>query len=446
MEALKRAICRALTTVVGRSALKEQVDPKSFHMTLVTSFAVLQSGNGLDLRPLWPTLAQVAPMDDPRLAGIFLGFAHTLRGRFGIPTILPEPVEALPDAEKQRALDTAFTTAAVEAVVESVDESETTDEMLVSLGSQDLVPVVADDLRRELVNTVTQSLKASPAGPLIDGAQLAYVLDSKFLELFDGKSLDLGPIVEALRTIDGYTDQAGYVGFVFIHRRLSERGLQLLLPELDVDPVEGQRLVAEAEAKAKAERRRHSNRETSPVAPSPRSESGTNDQASARTATPEGGSKKERDLRRYNLLGLSSARWRLIRMSIAAVVLLSGLVFAWVTRPNRPLDAEGWGIELTKAEIYEGRFVGVLDEKHWYEHPIQLRPRRVERLTEALKERGVLNGARIVNARGDLVIREKAGHMNAARVVLESPDGITPPPPGPAIDPKTGKPFEPPAK
>jgi hypothetical protein len=334
------------------------------------------------------------------------------------------------------ALEQAFGAATNEAVVEAVPASDLdldSDE-IPSLGSQDLQPVVTEALRREVTRDIVAGLKGSPVGTLIDGATLAYRLDQHFADLCDGRSFDFRPVLEGLRQMPGFTDRLAYVGLVRIRRKLEEHGLELKLPDLDVPEGEREKLLAEAEEverRERAQRRKSSSsREEEERPAGPKSPSNT-----LEVPAPQGGRREQR-LRRYGLLGLGSRRWRVIRIGVLSVLLLGTGVTAWLMRPHRSLDPQRFPLPLSQAEVHHGAFSGRLVDARWYGLTPAQREAAVEKMNDALRAAGVAGRALIFDERGRLVMRGAGkGGLEASRFALESPDGVTPPPPGPARDP-----------
>lgn len=416
----RKTVCRALTNVLHRSVLANRIDPKAFYMLLSTNFAVLYRDETFDLAPLWDSLAAKLG-DETRLYGLFLGFNDCLR-QLNLRAHLPTHVAQLDESRRHSALDQAFTDGPVEAVVENLLDIDTGE--LPTLETHALLPVVSDEQRRDITRAVVQSLKSSAAGPGIDGAQLAFGIDQHFRDLCDGRTFNLEPILDGLREASGFSDAQVFVGVGRMQKRLAELGVALRVPPLNVSEEDGKRLEKEAEAVERAERRRAttgpSRTPTPPPAPIDSSDLST-----------QRGTKREQRLRRYGLLGISSRRWQSIRLAVVSILLLTSASIAWLSRPNRVLDPKDYPIPLQRADLKAGAFLGILDDRKWYQIPTELRSERIELMESKLRAKGLQADAQIFDQRSRLVIRARStGQMRGSRFVLLSPDGVQPPPPG----------------
>ncbi len=418
----RKRLFRALTSVLERSGVGDEVDPKSFLVLLNGNHAVLVRDRRMDLRPLWGTLAGQVDEQDIRLTGLFLGFASSCTA-LGFEPTLPESVAAL-DGEARAAAEREVFGINGQDGTASLDEA---DEPPPLLETGDLRPVVSEELRRETIRLVVQCLKSSEAGPLIDGAQLAYRVDAFFDRLCDGERFDLRPIMQGLREIGGLSDADVFVGIARLEQRLAELGLALDWPELDVSEVERDRLLAAAKAAETVERRR--------VAP--QRASSTLVDAPAPPLVEGRRPKRDERLRRYGLLGWSSARWRTVRLLVLAAVLTGAAVGAWVTRPDQSFDPGQFEVPFVRAGLSGGQFVAHLDERRWYALSRGEREAKAASLRAWLEGRGLASRAQVFDQKGRLVMRAGTDTaFAAARFVLESPDGIQAPPPGKKIDPK----------
>lgn len=426
----RKTVCRALASTMAESHLSDVFDPKAFYMLLSTNFAVLDRGEAIDLAPLWGSLSQQLGSEDRRLAGVFLGLEQAL-AQLDLRTILPGPVGGLDEAARHEALRAAFPVSSDEAVVQAVPAEDLlfdTGEMP-ELSVEDLRPVVSDDLKREVTNIVVQCLKGTEMGPRLDGAQLAYLVDDRFMSLCDGQTFDLGPILEGLDDLNPQNESL-YVGLVRMHRRLSALNIELRAPDLGIDPETGAQLVAAADAAEKADRRKALGAQPTRERPAdPPPETTT-------TELPKGENKKERELRRYGLLGISSKRWRNIRLTVFTLLIVVLGAGGWIFRPSRPLDPKSFPLPLQAAKLKEGIFVGVLDETRWYKMTKKLREQSVVKMQTSLQNQGISSYASIVDSKKRVVIRgRRAGQLQASRFALESPDGVMQPPPGKPRDP-----------
>ena len=439
----RKRICKTLTHVLQQSELNGAIDAKALYMLLSSNFAVLARGDGLDLTPLWGSL-QGTVGDDPRLVGLFLGFEHSLY-RLGLSCKMPPTLTGMTPENRDNALARAFSGDADEAIIESltsVEGSVSTGEMPV-LETHDLRPLVDEEQKRAIVGVVVHHLRTSAVGERIDGGQLAYRIDQFFSELCDGRTFNLAPVLESLRKTPGFPEAAAARDLPAMAAELREMGVRLEAPGIDLETQdeEGHRTRSRwspAQAEPTVQPEREDPRAT--VRPE-REEPRPADRPEPEPKSPEPGrsgpgTRRERDLRRYHLLGISPQRWRLVRLSGMALALVAALTYAWLTRPERDLDPSKYPLPLTAAGLKAGTFVATLDDGAWYALSLEERPDRVAAMEQVLRAEGHASEARIVDGQGRLVIMARPnGSLRASRYVLESPDGVRPPPPGEARRP-----------
>ena len=415
----KKAICRALTGVLRQSPLAQEIDPKSFFMMLNSNFHVLFRHGILDLDPVWQALATGRPA--PPLYGLFLQFEEAGRA-LGVQVRQPSSVLAL--GAEQRAeflgLSRRHLDAAVEVVVdEDEDEVYRTDPNAVaiplSLGTGDLKPFIPEDLRRQVVQAVVQSLKVAPVGQMLDAAQLAFLVDSNFDDLCDGLTFDFTPIHGGLRQLDGVKDSDLFVGVARLEQALRELGLALQPIHLDVEPELAQRLLAELEqrervasaaaAAEQASRSRGEPRPTpAPVTPLPVVE------------VPKGADARERRLRKWGLLGMSARRAKVVRSGILGVTLVTVLGVGWAFRPDRGLDVSRYAsaLPLKQAELRDGVYFAVVDDAKWWPLDREVRTARLAAFEALLRSEGRIANAQVRDTKGRLVITSVGGRKLVA--------------------------------
>lgn len=432
MSDTKKDVCRTLTNVVRASAMADQIDPKSFFMMLNNNFNVLFHQGTLDLAPVWDALTQTdAP---PPMYGLFVAFEQAAVDK-GFKVALPAIVAGL-DAQ-QRQMYTALLVkpeqpADLPDVVELTDDEffatdPSAKAITLSLGSQDLKPFIPDEMRREIVHIVVQSLKTAPVGEKLDSGQLAYLVDSNFEDLCDGQTFDFAPILGGLRQLDGVQDSDIYVGVVQLEHALAERQLTLQPLQMDVDPELAQRLMAEAEAQARlraevaAEEARTKTLDTPPApqnTPKPALE------------VPRGAEAREERLNRWGLNILSGRRMRLIRQITLVVSLLVVAGMGWFMRPNRTLDLDGFkrSVPMKSAELKDGLFFGVVDDSSWWNLPAEVRRKRVKSLEAFMLKNGWILNSQIRDSQGRLIMIGKGGkELNVTKFfVVGTADGTVP--------------------
>ena len=428
----RKKVCRALTNVLVESKLGERFNPQAFYMLLSSNFAVLSRPEGIDLTPIWGSLyAQVG--NDSRLPGLFLAFQNHLAS-LGINAIVPPQLATIASQDRSRAVSAAFSIPGTpeEAVVEEIPVADLrfeTGEMPI-LDPSELLPLVPQSLssenRREVTLCIIQNLRKAPFGPRLDASQLAFRLDKYFDQICDGQTLDLTPLLESLQSIEGFSFRDVYPSLVAIEQRIAEFRLGLRVPDLGISAEEGAKLVAEAEDREKAAQTR-----PSPIVPRgtpPPPESGKKPPSTLR---------RDRVLRHYGLLGLSSKQWQVIRVVLLLGSLGALAVFGWLTRPNRPLRADEYALPLTSAGVRAGIFVGTLNDRLWYSLKESERTVVLSQFEEQIKSTSVGGNARVIDRHGRVVIKATAnGTLVPSKFVLKSPDGVQPPTPGKARNPR----------
>lgn len=436
MNDVKKEVCRALTNVVRNSPLAEQIDPKSFFVMLNTNFSVLYQQDTLDLVPIWEALA--ADQAPPPLYGLFVAFEQTASER-GFRVSQPPAVVAL--SPEQRASYHALVAhngaEAPPSVVElSDDEFFQTDPnataLPLSLGTGDIAPYVPDELKRDIVQLVVQSLKAAPVGEKLDNAQLAYLVDSNFSELCDGTSFDFAPVLGGLRQLDGVQDSDVYAGVVLLEQGLAERDIELKPLHMDVDQALAPQLVQAAEEKARAEAERAAAearaRAREPIASPPKAPAPT---PSEPAEPPRGHEKREQRLKSYGLRVLGEGQMKVLRYGVLMLALGTVLGLGWMYRGDRELDVARFqesGFPLARAELREGAFLATVDDSKWWPLPVRERKVRLERFEEIMRANGWVPNAQIRDGQDRLVVTAVGGGKLAVAPFFElgAADGSIP--------------------
>lgn len=408
MSDTKKDVCRALTNVVRKSPLVDRIDPKSFYAMLNTNFNVLYHEGTLDLVPVWEALAPAEV--PPPLYGLFLAFEGAA-AQSGFSVRLPPVVEGLSAEQRTNyvALVRGSNGQAPPSVVEITDdEFYQTDPnapaIPLSLGTGDLKPFVPDDLRREVVQLVVQSLKTAPVGQKLDSAQLAYLVDSNFEDLCDGQTFDFAPILGGLRQLDGVKDADVYAGVVALEIALGERDIALQPIHMDVDRELAARLVMEAEAEARrraeeaaAEVRARGHSKEAPPPPPVQSQP---------LKVPRGEEAREQRLRSWGLRMLTGRQLKVLRYAVLAVGLLSVVGLAWALRLDKDIGAgtfEGH-FPMKEAGLQQGVFQGVVDDSKWWDLSLPDREKKIEALQKVMFDNGWIPQAQIRDTKGRLVV------------------------------------------
>ncbi|MEM7678971.1 MAG: hypothetical protein AAF449_23585, partial [Myxococcota bacterium] len=244
----RRVVCKALTRVVSKSHLAEEIDPKAFFMMLNTNYAVLYRDEVFDLTAVWEAL--VSQHSPKVLYGLFLRFSDTLE-KAGIHSRLPSAVEAL-GLEERRHHQLLFEgngpPAPATEIVEMTDSIDGPDGSgkpapLLKLGTADIRPFISTEMRRDIVQAVLTAIKAAPVGDRVESAQLAYLIDNNFDALCDGQTFDLDPVLQGLKELGNVTDADLFLATVLLKDDLAAHNLALTHQPLDVDEDEAKQIV-----------------------------------------------------------------------------------------------------------------------------------------------------------------------------------------------------------
>jgi hypothetical protein len=417
---LKRTVCRALTGVLRQSPLAAEIDPKSFYMMLSSNFALLFQHGTLDLDPVWQALATGRPTHP--LYGLFLRFEEEGRS-LGFQVRQPQPVLTLTQEQRMEFLGLARVQGAATEVLAHAEEDEEyrTDPNAVaiplSLGTGDVKPFIPDELRRQVVHAVVQSLKVAPVGQMLDAAQLAFLVDSNFDQLCDGINFDFAPIHGGLRQLEGVKDSDLFVGVARLEQALGQLNLALKPIHLDVEPALAQRLLEDLEAKERAAaaaaatevvHRARGGERPPPPAPTPA--------PTTPLEVPKGGDARERRLRKWGLLGMSPRAAKVVRLVALTVVLGAAGATAFFLRPNRGLDPSDYAgtLPIKTAELRDGVFQAVVDDTKWWSLDRATRAQRLEAFEKILRAQGRIPNAQIRDTRGRLVVTGVGGRKLAS--------------------------------
>lgn len=363
----KKALVRGLSGLLRVSPVSADVDPKNFFMLVNSNYAILVNEDRLDLGPLWDALAARAGQED--LTALFLKFEEKSR-QLGFQVVLPPAVDSL-DAGARAA---------------SLEHFERTQG---GTPLPQLEPVFQQtgDLHRRVLRSVVHGFRASPVGQKIDSSQLNYFIGERLPELFDGKTFDAQPVVEALRE-QGIEDPDIYVGVALAQERLAT--LDVVLPE----PV----LNVSQDLKADLLRRAQS--QDVPAAPPPPRE------REKPAKTEEHRKTKAEQLRSMGLGGTKKGNSRVLRLSIMGVLLAGAVVASYLSRPNRSLTVSPYEgtLPLKSAQLVDGAFVGTLDVSAWDELTPEERRDRLDSFSDVVRGRGLGQDLQVRAPTGELLI------------------------------------------
>lgn len=379
----KKSVVRGLTGLLRVSPISADVDPKNFFMMVNSNFSILAQGDRLDLTPLWDALAPRARSED--LTPLFLKFEEKA-AQLGFEAVLPPPVAEL-DAEARA------------AGLEHFERSQGGTPL------PQLEPVFQEtgDLHRRVLQGVVHGFRASPVGQRIDSSKLNYFIGERLAELFDGKTFDATPVVQALRE-QGIEDPDIFLGIAAAQDRL--KTMDVVLPE----PV----LNVSSDLKADLLRRSKSQ----DLTPGP----------SERRKEPEKAPEPKANVQqRLKDLGLgqnteeSKRRNRRIRLGILSLCCVVGLVALVMLRPNRMLSTNPFEgtLPLTEARLVDRAFLGILDTKAWDAMSPQERETRFERFKATVKSKGLHRDLQVRGPQGDLLIVSNQKGIRAAPALIE---------------------------
>jgi hypothetical protein len=417
---LRKAICRSFANVVKASPLADAIDPKAFVMMLSSNFAVLYRGGKLHLTPLWDALAPKHPID--LLVGLFLKLEEAAR-QLRVSSVLPPNIEAMDYEVRQlhllrfqgidpgqAMLDPSGLTPLI--ALDAIEYNANPEPLPLSTG--DLKPLISDDLKRRVSQGVVQAVRSSPLGQRVQPAQVAYMVDTNFEQLCDGARFDFRPVYQALRELGDVTDADVYAVVLRLQDVFAPFEIELILPHLEVD--------AETAA-AVAQRLRRSS-----------STVGSSDPRIPAYTTPPPGpipglnpqdhqteTRQEAKLRKFGF-NSENTNWKLIRVA-ALVVLVLGLgTFAFLSRPNRELNTDGYNsvFPMQSAKLYEGSFLGWIDESRWYKLKYAEREKAFEDLTAMLRAEGRAGDVQIRDAKQTVVIASSGGRLVMSPVLRKN--------------------------
>ena len=435
----RKAVCKALTRVVRGAELSQPIDPKAFFMMLNANYAVLYRDEGFDLTPLWEALA--GQHDAAVLTGLFIKFAETLQS-YGLTVTLPPQVAGLTPEQQQMhlaALDANPAAQQEAEVVPLTDELEgLTDEINaiapLPLSTDDLRPMVGAEQKREIVQAIVASIKATPLSSLVDGSQLAFLVDNNFDNLCDGSTFNIEPVFQGLRDLGNVADRDLYLASVLFSEALRPHQMTLNHQRLDVSEAEGRQLI-EAHHRAVKQAKRDAmlavthTIDTPPQKPPPPAEM---PRAEARRS----------QLRRMGLGQTDRTFVQRVRLAVLAVGLVGVAIPAYVYRSSRPLSIQPYAqsIPLKSAELLSGAFLGRLNESAWWPLPIEERAERLKAFETLIRSQGLAPDLQVRDEKNRLVIAGVGnGRIRGAPMLMRGrPDGsLIEPPDYSNVDEKT---------
>lgn len=445
--------------MIVRSPLNGSIDPKAFLMMLNAQFPVLFRGGKVHLTPLWDALAAAGHKDDD-LVGLFVMFQEAAE-KLGFPVAQIEVVSALTREQRQvqklryhgtsspnGAADPSGLTPLIE--IEPAPSVDGGDD---GLGDLNILPpspkpFISDDLRRRVNQAVVQSIRTTPISAHVESAQIGFWVDANFEELCDGARFEFAAMLNMLGSVKGVTTVELYVVARRLEELLAQNNVAMTIPELSVDMNEAAAMLAQVTGR----RSSPSDPRAPSLRPPPRGET-PHDPKAPRTleeqlpALVEAAGKPEKQ-RRLAKWGLGRSRLdgkgRFIRPAVLALAIAGIATFAWLNRPDRPLDLEPYGVvfPMHDARLVNGTFQGTIHEASWRKLTYKQREAAVSALESIIREQGLISNLQIRDARQRLVITGSgSGKLVASQFLLR--DNL---PPGDNTAPPPGTPTKPPSK
>ena len=265
------------------------------------------------------------------------------------------------------------------------------------MGTGDLRPIVPEEHKRKIIQTVVQAVKSAPIGAVTDGAQLAYQLDNGFDELCNGEHFNFEPVLGALRQLESYRDEDVYAAIVNAKAELEKLGVSMDEPALELHPDVKKRLLEQAKAAPKpriSSTLAQTKAETTKPPPEPK------------TKTQDVPKKSEERLKELGLSGQKKSRGKQIRLGIMVLVAVVLAVVLFLNRPNRPLGIEQFKntIPMKSAGFQEGYFRGYVNDSGWYKLNPEVRNQRFKNFVTFLKSKGWSANAQVYDSQNRLVI------------------------------------------
>lgn len=387
------------------SPLADAIDPKAFVMMVSGNFAVLYRGGKLHLTPLWDALSQKHPAD--LLVGLFLKLEEAAR-QLNVSSVQPPNIQAMEHDVRQlhllrfqgidpgqAMLDSSGFTPLI--ALDAIEYNPNPEPLALSTG--DLKPLISDDLKRRVSQGVVQAVRMSPLGQRVQPAQVAYMVDSNFEQLCDGRNFDFRPVHEALRGLGEVSDADVYAVVLRLQDVLAPFEIELIVPKLDVDAETAQAIVQRMRQRATSTAGSSDPRIPAFSAPVP-------SQITAPTVPVDPTeTRQEAKLRKFGFTG-TGTNWKVVRFA-ALLVLVVGLgVFGFFSRQNRELSIDDYAavFPMVRAELHDGSFLGWMDDVRWYKMRLADREKSMEALEKILRAEGRAGDMQIRDSKQNVVI------------------------------------------
>ena len=376
-------------------------------MMLNANYAVLYRDEFFDLTPLWEALAAQHSTDV--LTGLFIRFAETLHER-GLKVVMPPQVAGLTPEQQRMHLDAfdgqASNGEAEAEVVALTDELESLDvgapaPPVLELNTGDLRPYVAPETRREIVQAVIQSVKASPVGDRIDVGQLAFLVDSNFDSLCDGSNFDMQPVLQGLRDLGNVPDRDLFLAPTLLREALQAHSMTVSHQPLDVSDAEARQLRLQHEKDIQKAKRDAMLAVThtvdAPLSPP------TGDTEAPATARAEA---RKTQLRRLGLGRVDPKTIIRVRMAVLLALLSAIAIPSYLFRSSRPLSVAAYrsSMPLASAHLQDGNFVGKLNDDEWWPLTFEERTERLLKFQDIIRKQGFSPNLQVRDAKNRLVV------------------------------------------
>lgn len=260
---------------------------------------------------------------------------------------------------------------------------------------------IPDEQQRRIISTLVGALKATEAGPFLSAPQLSYFLASRFAMLCDGTNFFFQGVYDAVMELQGVEERHVYQAAVRFRRWLARVGLQLVEPGWKLDVATRERLEDQAnkvplDTYSPIAKTMANAQPAPPAQPLPELPLGP--------STAE--ERQDQRLRKWGLRGLSPRQQIAIRAGIGAVLVAIALVVRAALDPVSGLDAGNYRavMPLSEAMLYEGKWIGTLDEARWTALPAERRSKALRDLADILGRENRITGARIISGTTKSVI------------------------------------------
>lgn len=266
------------------------------------------------------------------------------------------------------------------------------------------------EFKKKVTKSLVTYLKATPAGPHLQSAQISFFIASRFGTFCDGRQFFYPILRDALLDLEGVTEEDLYLAAVRFRRWLARHAIELVEPEWKLDAATRERLEAmSADLGPTAYAR---------SAPPPEKKE---------EAPPAGAQERQAQrLKKYGLSSLKLGRTRILRYVVYGFILAIGVATGVALRPVKSGDVRPYQavLPLTNLSWVDGRFVGTLDAEAWFKLPETKRREALKALTGMLKRERKITGAKVVHpkTRTAVIWEVNSEELSASPQILTGTD------------------------